>query len=64
MDYNTIYNKSVLYYKDNGYQQTINYLKELYSEDKISISDKSRIINELNGLEMMPSRLRKFAMKI
>ena len=64
MDYNTIYNKSVLYYKDNGYQQTINYLKELYSEDKISISDKSKIINELNGLEMMPSRLRKFAMKI
>ena len=41
---------AVMYYKDNGYQQTINYLKKLYSDDKISISDKSRIISELNPI--------------
>ena len=50
----------VLYYKNNGYTNTINYLKELYSNDKISMIDKSKIINELNNLEVVPKRLRKW----
>jgi hypothetical protein len=44
MDYDVVYNKSVLYYKDNGYQQTINYLKELYSDYIIIKNKKSSVI--------------------
>ena len=60
MEYDTLYNKTVLYYKNNGYTNTINYLKELYSNDEISMIDKSKIINELNNLEVVPKRLRKW----
>ena len=64
LDYDTLYNKTIIYYKENGYQNTIKYLKELYSKDKISMTHKSKIINELNGWEVLPKRLRKWAIKI
>ena len=64
IDSNTLYNKTILYYKDNGYQNTLKWLKELFSNDKISLSNKSKMLEEINHLEVMPSRLRKFAMKI
>ena len=64
MEYDTLYNKSVLYYKDNGYQSTINWLKELYSEDKISLDNKSKVLNEINQLEVIPKRVRKWSLKI
>ena len=64
MDYDTLYNKTILHYKDNGYTNTVNYLKELYGNDKISMTNKSKVINELNGLEIIPKRLRKWIEKI
>ena len=64
MDYDTLYNKTILYYKDNGYTNTVNYLKELYSNDEISMTNKSKVINELNNLEVMPKRVRKWVQKI
>ena len=64
MDYDTLFNDTVLYYKDNGYQNTMTYLKELYAKDKISMTSKSKIIDELNGWEVLPKRMRKWAMKI
>ena len=64
IDYDTLYNKTILYYKDNCYKNTIDYLKELYSNNKISMNSKSKIINELNHFEILPKRLRKWTMKI
>ena len=64
MKYDTLYNKSVLYYKDNGYQSTITWLKELYNKDKISLGNKSKILNEINQLEVIPKRVRKWSLKI
>ena len=64
MDYDTLYNKTILYYKDNGYTNTIKYLKELYGNDEISMTNKSKVINELNNLEVMPKRVRKWVQKI
>jgi hypothetical protein len=64
MNESTLYNKTMLYYKENGYQQTISWLKELFNNDKISLGSKSKMLDEINHLEVMPSRLRKFAMKI
>jgi hypothetical protein len=42
----------------------VKYLKELYSKDRISMSSKSKIIDELNGWEVLPKRMRKWVMKI
>ena len=64
LHYNTLFKDIVLYYKDNGYQHTMTYLKELYAKDKISMTHKAKITDELNGWEVMPKRLRKWAMKI
>ena len=64
MNYNTLFNNTILYYKDNGYQHTVTYLKELYAKDKISMTSKSKIIDELNGWEVLPKRMRKWAIKI
>ena len=64
LDYDTLFKDIVLYYKDNGYQHTVTYLKELYAKDKISMTHKAKITDELNGWEVMPKRLRKWAMKI
>ena len=64
LDYDTLFKDIVLYYKDNGYQHTMTYLKELYAKDKISMTHKAKITDELNGWEVMPKRLRKWAMKI
>ena len=64
MDYDTLYNKTILHYKYNGYTNTVNYLKDLYSNDKISMTNKSKVINELNNLEVMPKRVRKWVQKI
>ena len=43
---------------------TINWLKELYNEDKISLGNKSKILNEINQLEVIPKRVRKWSLKI
>ena len=40
------------------------YLKELYAKDKISMTHKAKITDELNGWEVMPKRIRKWAIKI
>ena len=62
--FDAVYNKTILHYKDNGYQPTINWLKELYNEDKISLGNKSKILNEINQLEVIPKRVRKWSLKI
>ena len=63
-NYDTLYNKAILYYKDNGYSNTINWLKKLVTDCKISMSNKSKMLNEINHFELMPKRLRKWTMKI
>ena len=64
INYHSLFNKVVLHYKDNGYQNTLSYLNELYSKDKISLRSKSKVIDEINKMEILPKRLRKWVMKI
>ena len=55
-----LYNKTILHYKENGYQQTISWLKELFNNDKISLGSKSKMLDEINNLEVLPKRVRKW----
>jgi hypothetical protein len=54
----------MLYYKDNGYQNTIKWLKELFGNDEISLGNKSKMLEQINHFELLPKRLRKWTMKI
>ena len=58
----TLYNKTMLYYKDNGYQLTVSWLKKLFNEDTISLSSKSKMLDEINSLEVLPKRTKKWSL--
>jgi len=62
--FDDVYNKTILHYKDYGYTNTKSYISELYSSDTISMMTKSKLVDEINSLEMMPKRLRKWVQKI
>ena len=64
MNENTLYNKTIIHYKDNGYQQTVSWLNKLFNNDEISLGSKSKMLDEINSLEIIPKRTRKWAMKI
>ena len=47
-------------YENRGYDSACELTQSLYSNDKISLMDKSKIINELTELQMMSVKQRKF----
>ena len=51
-------------YDKFGYQSALDLLQKLYSEDKISLVVKSKLVNELVGLRMMTTKERKFFIKM
>ena len=51
-------------YDKFGYQASLDLLQKLYSDDKISLVIKSKLVNELVGLRMMTTKERKFFIKM
>lgn len=47
------------YYNDWGYYPTLDYCKELYLNDKISMITKNQLTNMITDQQMLPRRLRK-----
>ena len=47
-------------YNNRGYQAAYELTQSLYTNDKISLADKSKITNELTSLESMTIKQRKF----
>ncbi len=47
-------------YENRGYEAAYELTQSLYSHDKISLADKSKITNELTELEMLTTKQRKF----
>ena len=52
------------HYDDWGYQPTLDYCKELYLDDKISMVMKNQLTNMITDQQMLPKRLRKWVQKI
>lgn len=52
------------YYNDWGYQPTLDYCKELYLDDKISMVTKNQLTNMITDQQMLPKRLRKWVQRI
>ena len=51
-------------YENRGYDSACELTQSLYSKDKISLMDRSQIINELTGLQMLTSKQRKGIKKL
>jgi len=51
------------YYMDNGYYPALDYVKELYKNDKITMMTKTRIVNDITNLQQLPTKLRKKVLK-
>ena len=51
-------------YEDRGYQAAYSLTQSLYTSDKISLTDKSQITNELTELESMTVKQRKFLKRL
>jgi len=47
------------YYMDNGYFPALDYVKELYKDDKITMMTKTRIVNDITNLQALPLKIRK-----
>jgi len=48
---------------DNGYFPALDYLKELYKDDKITMMTKTRIVNDITNLQALPTKIRKKVLK-
>jgi hypothetical protein len=51
-------------YDDWGYQPTLDYCKELFLNDKISMIMKNQLTNMITEQQMLPKRLRRWSQKI
>ena len=51
-------------YEDRGYQAAYSLTQSLYTSDKISLTDKSKITNELTELASMSVKQRKFLKRL
>tara|TARA_B100000519_G_scaffold195660_1_gene200969 strand:+ start:452 stop:994 length:543 start_codon:yes stop_codon:yes gene_type:complete len=51
-------------YESRGYDAACQLTQSLYTDDKISLINKSKIINELTSLQMMSTKQRKFLRRI
>ena len=52
------------YYDEWGYQPTLDYCKELYLGNKISMVMKNQLTNMITDQQMLPKKLRKWVQKI
>ena len=51
------------YYIKWCYEPSLDFIKDLYKEDKISMITKTRIVNQITNLQVLPKRTRKWVIK-
>ena len=51
------------YYLNNGYYPALDFVKELYKDDKITMMTKTKIVNDITSLQMMTTKERKWVIK-
>ena len=64
MNNETLYQKVVKEHIELGYHRAVEKVNKLYSEDKISLVQKGKMMDNLSKLQMMTSKEKKFFKKI
>ena len=60
----TLYQTIVKEFIEWGYQQAVDKVNKLYSEDKISLIQKSKMMGNLSELQMMNSKEKRVFRKL
>ena len=59
VNFNDSYEQTIDTYKQKGYVVTINYLKQLFNKNKITMSTKNQLVNVLTSIHMLNRKDRK-----
>ena len=59
VNFNDSYEQTINTYKKKGYVVTINYLKQLFKKNKITMTTKNQLVNVLTTIHMMDRKTRK-----
>ena len=59
VNFNDSYEPTINTYKKKGYVVTINYLKQLFRKNKITMTTKNQLVNVLTTIHMMDRKTRK-----
>ena len=59
VSFNDSYEPTINTYKKKGYIVTLNYLKQLFNKNKITMTTKNQLVNVLTTIHMMDRKTRK-----
>ena len=59
VSFNDSYEQTINTYKKKGYVVTINYLKQLFNKNKITMTTKNQLVNVLTSIHMLNRKDRK-----
>ena len=59
VSFNDSYEQTINTYKKKGYAVTINYLKQLFKRNRITMSTKNQLVNVLTSIHMLDRKTRK-----
>ena len=59
VNFNDSYEPTIDTYKKKGYVVTLNYLKQLFNKNKITMTTKNQLVNVLTTIHMMDRKTRK-----
>jgi len=59
VSFNDSYEQTINTYKKKGYVVTINYLKQLFKKNKITMSTRNQLVNVLTSIHMLNRKDRK-----
>ena len=59
VNFNDSYEQTINTYKKKGYAVTINYLKQLFNKNRITMSTKNQLVNVLTTIHMLDRKTRK-----
>ena len=59
VNFNDSYEQTINTYKKKGYAVTINYLKQLFKRNRITMSTKNQLVNVLTSIHMLDRKTRK-----
>ena len=59
VNFNDSFKQTIDTYKKKGYVVTINYLKQLFNKNKITMSTRNQLVNVLTSIHMLNRKDRK-----
>jgi len=59
VNFNDSYEQTIDTYKKKGYIVTLNYLKQLFNKNKITMTTKNQLVNVLTSIHMLDRKTRK-----